>query len=40
MSDGQDLVRALLSDQHPDFADLELRAVDGGWDNLSCEPLA
>lgn len=33
MNDGQDLVRALLSDQHPDFAELELRAVDGGWDN-------
>ena len=33
MNDGQDLVRELLSDQHPDFAELELRAVDGGWDN-------
>lgn len=30
---GQDLVRALLRDQHPDLADLELRDVDGGWDN-------
>ena len=30
---GQDLVRALLADQHPDLADLELRDVDGGWDN-------
>ncbi len=30
---GQDLVRALLRDQHPDLADLELREVDGGWDN-------
>ena len=28
-----DLVRALLRDQHPDLADLELRTVDGGWDN-------
>jgi aminoglycoside phosphotransferase (APT) family kinase protein len=28
-----DLVRALLSDQHPDLADRELRRVDGGWDN-------
>jgi aminoglycoside phosphotransferase (APT) family kinase protein len=30
---GQDLVRALLRDQHPDLADLELRDVKGGWDN-------
>jgi aminoglycoside phosphotransferase (APT) family kinase protein len=30
---GQDLVRALVRDQHPDLADLELRDVDGGWDN-------
>lgn len=29
----QDLVRALLRDQHPDLADLELRDVDGGWSN-------
>lgn len=29
----QDLVRALLRDQHPDLADLELRDVDGGWGN-------
>lgn len=28
-----DLVRGLLRDQHPDLADLELRDVDGGWDN-------
>jgi aminoglycoside phosphotransferase (APT) family kinase protein len=28
-----DLVRALLRDQHPDLADLDLRDVDGGWDN-------
>lgn len=28
-----DLVRALLRDQHPDLADLELREVVGGWDN-------
>ncbi|MBS2537618.1 aminoglycoside phosphotransferase family protein [Catenulispora sp. NF23] len=30
---GQDLVRALLKDQHPDLADLELRDVPGGWGN-------
>lgn len=30
---GQDLVRMLLHDQHPDLADLELRDVEGGWDN-------
>lgn len=30
---GQDLVRALLRDQHPDLAGLELRDVNGGWDN-------
>src|SRR5674476_1346040 len=30
---GQDLVWALLRDQHPDLADLELRDVNGGWDN-------
>jgi hypothetical protein len=29
----QGLVRALLKDQHPDLADLELRDVNGGWDN-------
>ena len=29
----QDLVRALLAEQHPDLADLELRDVAGGWDN-------
>jgi hypothetical protein len=29
---GQDLVRALLREQHPDLADLELRDVAGGWD--------
>ncbi len=29
----QDLVRALLRDQHPDLADFELRDVSGGWDN-------
>ncbi len=27
------LVRTLLRHQHPDLAHLELRAVDGGWDN-------
>jgi aminoglycoside phosphotransferase (APT) family kinase protein len=30
---GQDLVRTLLREQHPDLADLELRDIDGGWDN-------
>lgn len=29
----QDLVRALLREQHPDLADLELHDVAGGWDN-------
>jgi len=29
----RELVRALLRDQHPDLADLELRDIDGGWDN-------
>ncbi len=29
----QGLVRALLREQHPDLAGLELRDVDGGWDN-------
>lgn len=29
----QDLVRALLRDQHPDLADLELRDANGGCDN-------
>ncbi|WP_158894878.1 aminoglycoside phosphotransferase family protein [Amycolatopsis anabasis] len=29
----QDLVRALLREQHPDLAHLELRDVAGGWDN-------
>ena len=29
----KDLVRALLREQHPDLADLELREVAGGWDN-------
>ncbi|MER8041721.1 aminoglycoside phosphotransferase family protein [Streptomyces sp. NPDC094032] len=29
----QDLVRALLRDQHPDLADLELRDASGGCDN-------
>ena len=29
----QDLVRALLREQHPDLADLELRDVAGGWDD-------
>jgi aminoglycoside phosphotransferase (APT) family kinase protein len=29
----RDLVRALLHEQHPDLADLELRDVDGGWGN-------
>jgi aminoglycoside phosphotransferase (APT) family kinase protein len=30
---GQDLVRALLREQYPELADLELRDVNGGWDN-------
>jgi aminoglycoside phosphotransferase (APT) family kinase protein len=30
---GQDLVRALLREQHPDLANLELRDVVGGWGN-------
>lgn len=30
---GRGLVRALLRDQHPDLAELELREVEGGWDN-------
>ncbi|QIS19499.1 aminoglycoside phosphotransferase family protein [Nocardia terpenica] len=30
---GRDLVRALLRDQHPDLAELEIRDVNGGWDN-------
>ncbi|QNE22817.1 aminoglycoside phosphotransferase family protein [Kribbella qitaiheensis] len=29
----ESLVRSLLSEQHPDLAVLELRLVDGGWDN-------
>jgi aminoglycoside phosphotransferase (APT) family kinase protein len=29
-----DLVRALLRDQHPDLADLDLRQVAFGWDNV------
>jgi aminoglycoside phosphotransferase (APT) family kinase protein len=29
-----DLVRALLRDQHPDLAALELREVASGWDNV------
>ncbi|WCN05474.1 aminoglycoside phosphotransferase family protein [Streptomyces sp. M92] len=28
-----DLVRELLREQHPDLADLAIRAVAGGWDN-------
>ncbi|WP_026467173.1 aminoglycoside phosphotransferase family protein [Amycolatopsis alba] len=27
------LIRALLREQHPDLAELELREVEGGWDN-------
>jgi aminoglycoside phosphotransferase (APT) family kinase protein len=27
------LLRALLRQQHPDLAELELREVEGGWDN-------
>jgi hypothetical protein len=29
----ENLVRSLVREQHPDLAGLELRAVDGGWDN-------
>ncbi|WP_211253408.1 phosphotransferase, partial [Glycomyces tenuis] len=29
----EEFVRSLLKEQHPDLADLELRLVDGGWDN-------
>ncbi|WP_020494959.1 aminoglycoside phosphotransferase family protein [Sciscionella marina] len=29
----RDLVRALVAEQHPDLAGLELREVAGGWDN-------
>lgn len=29
----EELVRALLEEQHPDLARLEIRAVDAGWDN-------
>jgi aminoglycoside phosphotransferase (APT) family kinase protein len=30
----EDLVRRLLSEQHPDLADLPLRLCDAGWDNV------
>ncbi len=30
----EDLVRALLQDQHPDLADLEIRVLANGWDNV------
>ena len=30
---GEDLVRDLLRDQHPDLAELPLREVEGGWGN-------
>ncbi|HIZ36569.1 MAG TPA: aminoglycoside phosphotransferase family protein [Candidatus Ruania gallistercoris] len=33
VSYGTELVRALLAEQHPDLAGLELREVLGGWDN-------
>ncbi|MCP4227534.1 MAG: aminoglycoside phosphotransferase family protein [Actinomycetia bacterium] len=29
----EELVRGLLNDQHPDLADLEIRALANGWDN-------
>jgi aminoglycoside phosphotransferase (APT) family kinase protein len=29
----EELVRGLLTEQHPDLAELELRRVVGGWDN-------
>jgi hypothetical protein len=31
---GAALVRRLLDQQHPDLADLELRLVANGWDNV------
>jgi len=34
----QDLVRALLREQHPDLADLELQDVNGGWGNQAVAP--
>lgn len=30
----QELVLSLLEEQHPDLAGLEIREVDGGWDNM------
>lgn len=33
-----DLVRGLLHDQHPDLADLALRQVAHGWDNVVLRP--
>ncbi|MDA0567522.1 aminoglycoside phosphotransferase family protein [Streptomonospora sp. S1-112] len=32
----RELVRALLSDQHPDLADLGIEVLAHGWDNLVC----
>lgn len=29
-----DLLRELLRDQHPDLADLPIRLLDAGWDNV------
>jgi hypothetical protein len=29
----EELLRALLKEQHPDLADLPLEKVPGGWDN-------
>lgn len=29
----EELVRSLVREQHPDLAGLEIRAVDGRWDN-------
>lgn len=29
----ENLLRALLKEQHPDLADLPLEQVPGGWDN-------
>ena len=31
---GEPLVRALLAEQHPDLADLPLRELNAGWDNV------
>jgi aminoglycoside phosphotransferase (APT) family kinase protein len=33
LTTGTDVVRSLVEEQHPDLAGLELRPVEGGWDN-------